>query len=98
MPDVPRIEESPGAITFDILVVPRSSRARIGPVVGERIKIAITAAPVEGKANAAVVELVARALSVRRSQVTITAGERSRRKTVRVEGGTRAVLLESLQE
>ena len=98
MPDVPRIEESPGAITFDILVVTRSSRARIGPVVGERIKIAITAAPVEGKANAAVVELVARALSVRRSQVTITAGERSRRKTVRVEGGTRAVLLESLQE
>jgi len=90
------IEESTGGITFDILVAPRASRDRLGPVVGERVKVAITAAPVEGKANAAVVDLLARKLSVRRDQVSITSGQKSKRKRVRVEGTTRHALLSCL--
>ncbi len=81
-----------GGIVFDALVTPRASRARLGPLVGERIKIAVTAPPVDGEANAAVVECVARALGVPRRAVTVVSGEASRRKTVRVDGATIAQL------
>lgn len=80
-------------IAFDVLVSPRASRARLGPVHGERIKVAVTSPPVDGEANAAVIELVARALGVARGAVEITAGQASRRKTVRVRGVDAAALL-----
>ena len=73
-------------ITFDVLVQPRASRARVGPVHGDRLKVAVTAPPVDGEANAAVVELLARSLGVSRSSVEVVAGASSRRKTIRVAG------------
>jgi len=75
-----------GGVTFLVLVSPRSSRERIGPVMGDRLKLAVKAPPVEGKANAAVEALLARALKVPRRDVTVVAGSSSKRKTVRVEG------------
>jgi uncharacterized protein len=81
-----RVTEGADGITFDVLVAPRAARERIGPVVGDRLKIAVTAPPVEGAANDAVVAAVARALGVARGRVAIVRGEGSRRKTVRVEG------------
>jgi uncharacterized protein (TIGR00251 family) len=61
-------------------------------VRGDRVKVAVTAPPVDGEANAAVIELVAESLGVRRADVSITAGASSRRKTVRVAGVRAAVL------
>jgi uncharacterized protein (TIGR00251 family) len=90
------VREDEHGITFDVLVQPRASRARLGPVHGDRVKLAVTAPPVDGEANAAVIELVARALSVPRASVTITAGASSRRKSVRVVGIRRARLDEAL--
>ncbi|MCC6749662.1 MAG: YggU family protein [Deltaproteobacteria bacterium] len=87
------IREGPDGITFNVLVVPRASRERVGPVVGDRLKVAVTAPPVEGEANAAVVALLARALGVSRRQVEIVGGESSKRKTVRVLGVGRDALL-----
>ena len=75
-------------VTFDILVQPRASRAKIGPLHDGRIKIAVTAPPVDGEANAAVIELIAKRLAVPRSAVEVIAGANSRRKTVRVTGAT----------
>jgi uncharacterized protein (TIGR00251 family) len=77
-----------GAVAFDVLVTPRASRERIGPMVGDRLKVAVTAPPVEGEANAAVIACVARGLGVAKSSVTIARGDGSRRKTVRVTGLT----------
>lgn len=76
------------AVTFDVLVQPRASRAKIGPRHDGRIKIAVTAPPVDNKANAAVIELVAKALGVAKSAVEVIAGGSSRRKTLRVTGVT----------
>ena len=73
-------------VTLDVLVQPRASRARLGPVHGDRVKLAVTAPPVDGEANAAVIELVAKALGVGRGAVAVTAGHTSRRKTVAVRG------------
>ena len=75
-----------GALAFDVLVSPRASRARLGPVHGDRVKVSVTSPPVDGAANAAVIELVARALGVARGAVSIAAGAASRRKTVLVRG------------
>ena len=68
-------------------VIPKSSADRIVGWVGDRLKIQVTAAPERGKANAAVIGVLAKALGVARSAVRITAGETSPLKTVEVDGG-----------
>ena len=69
-----------------IKVVPKSSRDRIAGRVGDAIKVCVTAAPERGKANAAVVALLAKTLRVPRSAVRIVAGETAARKTVEIDG------------
>lgn len=79
--------DADGASTsIDVLVQPRASRAKVGPLHGDRIKLAVTAPPVDGEANAAVIELLARALDVPRGAVEVVGGASSRRKTIRVRG------------
>lgn len=73
-------------VALDVLVQPRASRPRLGPIHGDRIKVAVTAPPVDGEANAAVIELVAKALGVARGAVVVTAGQASRRKTLAIRG------------
>ena len=77
------------SVLLEVLVVPRASRERVGPRVGERLKVAVTAPPVNGAANRAVAEAVARALGLPRASVEVVAGQGSRRKTLRVVGAAR---------
>jgi len=84
--------ERDGALIVDVQVVPRASRTAVGPVVGERLRVAVTSPPVDGEANSAVIDALARAFGVRRSAIEILHGERGRRKTVRIAGATRAAL------
>jgi uncharacterized protein len=91
-----RIIEREGSVAFDVLVAPRAARERLGPVVGDRLKVAVTAPPVEGKANEAVVAALAHALGVKRHEVTIVTGDKGKRKTVQVSGLTRAELMRRL--
>lgn len=77
---------------FDVLVQPRASRGRIGPVQGDRLKVAVTAPPVDGEANKAVVEAIAKALRVPKRNIEVIAGATGRRKTLRVAGVERAAL------
>jgi uncharacterized protein (TIGR00251 family) len=73
---------------IDILVQPRAARPGVGPLVGDRLRVAVSAAPVDGQANDAVIAELAEAFGVRRAAVTIVRGETSRRKTVRIVGAT----------
>ena len=66
-------------------------------MVGDRLRVAVTAPPVDGEANAAVIEAVAEAFGVRRAAVSIVHGERGRRKTLAVEGATSATLAALLE-
>jgi uncharacterized protein (TIGR00251 family) len=59
-----------------------------------RLKIAVTAPPVDGEANAAVVELIARRLGVARGDIEVIAGAGSRRKTLRIANATAAQIAE----
>ena len=82
------ITEDAGGITFEVQVVPRASRDRIGPVVGDRLKVQLAAPPVDGAANEALVRLVAEKLEVPKRQIRILRGETGRKKLLRVEGAT----------
>jgi len=55
---------------------------------GKVLKIRLRAAAVEGKANAALIEFLAEALSIRPRQITLQRGDKSREKVVCVEGMT----------
>jgi uncharacterized protein (TIGR00251 family) len=88
------VNEHDGAVTFDVLVQPRASRAKLGPVHDGRLKVAVTAPPVDGEANAAVIELLAKTLGVARGAVEVIAGTSSRRKTIRVRGVAHAAIEE----
>ncbi len=73
-------------VELAVLVQPRASRTR---VVGEHdglLKLQLAAPPVDGEANAALLEFLAKALGVPRRQVTLSAGDASRRKRVKVVG------------
>lgn len=85
------------AVTIDILVQPRASRAKIGPMHDGRLKIAVTAPPVNGEANAAVIELVAGQLGIARGNVVVVAGASSRRKTLAIANVTRQQIEELLR-
>ena len=93
-----KVTEADGAITFDVQVVPRASRERLGPVHGERLKVQLTAPPVDGAANDALVQLLAKALGRPRAAVAIVRGQTGRKKTVRVAGATRDALLHRIAE
>jgi len=84
-------------VTFAVKVHPRAKRNAITGEVGEALKIALTAPPVEGRANEAVIELLAEVLRVPRGSVSIAAGQSSRSKVMRVRGLTAAQVEERLR-
>jgi len=79
-------------VTFNIRVHPRARRNAIDGRIGDALKVSLTAPPVDGKANEAVIRFFAELLQLPRSSVTIAAGETSRNKVIRVVGLTPAEL------
>jgi uncharacterized protein (TIGR00251 family) len=73
-------------VEFFVHVQPKASRNSIVGQHGDRLKIAVTAPPTDGKANRAIVDLVADAFHVRRATVEVAAGHGSRDKTIRIHG------------
>ncbi len=91
-----KITDAQKGAAFTVRVVPRASKNEIAGQVGEIIKIRLTAPPVEGKANIALIEFLAEQLDVRKSQIEIVAGEKSRDKVVSVLGMSPAEVEERL--
>lgn len=63
-----------------------------------RLRVVVSAPPTDGKANRAVVALLAEVFGVPPSAVTILRGETGRKKTVRIEGATQASLDQLLRQ
>ena len=76
------------AVLVTVWVTPNASRERIGGIHDGAIRIWVTAPPEDGKANDAVVALVASRIGSRR--IRIVSGHTSRRKVVEIEGVTAA--------
>lgn len=71
---------------IDVRVIPRAGTSGLAGTRGDALLVRLNAPPVEGAANKALVELLARELGVAKRAVTMVSGERSRQKRVRVEG------------
>lgn len=86
VPDVLDVEQRGDDVCFRVRVAPRASRAAVLGVHDGAIKVSLTAPPVGGAANAALIKLLARLLGVARSRVSIERGDRSRDKMLQVQG------------
>jgi len=83
------INETDNGIVFKVWVQPKSPRNEIKDLKGDALRVRITAVPVEGKANKACMDFLAKELGVSKSQVEIIGGHKSRTKVIRVTGVTK---------
>ncbi len=81
-----------GAVRFAVRVQPRSSRACVDGEHGDAVRVRVHAAPVDGGANADVIEVLADALDVPKRDVRIVSGETARQKVVEVSGLSTALV------
>jgi uncharacterized protein (TIGR00251 family) len=84
------VSESAQGVSFAVKVHPRARKNAITGIAGDALKLSLTAPPVEGKANQAVVEFFADLFDIPRSSVTIASGATSRNKSVRIAGMSRS--------
>lgn len=84
------------ASRISVYVQPRASKTMVAGMHDGCVKVRLAAPPVDGAANAALVEFVADALSVAKSRVRIVSGQTSRRKVVEVDGVTAEQLAAAL--
>jgi uncharacterized protein (TIGR00251 family) len=94
-------QASAGGIRLRLKVAPKAKRNEIGgwldePDGSQMLKIAVTAAPEDGKANAAVIALLAKEWGVAKSAISVVAGATDRRKIVEIRGQS-AELMQRLQ-
>jgi len=85
------VETASDGARVTIRVTPKASRAGVGGVIenaaGVRaIKVAVTTAPEDGKANQAVIKLLAKAWGVPKTSVSVVVGHTSRDKVLSVAG------------
>jgi uncharacterized protein len=80
------IKESNQGVTFAVKVHPRAKKNAITGELGDALKLSLTTPPIEGRANEACIEFLAKLLKVPRSSVTIASGQSSRNKVIRVMG------------
>lgn len=75
-------------IVISVKVQPGSGKNCIVGNLGGRLKLAVSAAPEKGKANKAIIELLAKTLHIHKSSIHILSGETSQDKKLRIEGIT----------
>ncbi len=80
------IHDTPSGATLAVRIHPRARKNAITGELGDALKISLTAPPVEGRANDACIEFLASLLQVPRSSVTVTSGQSSPKKVIRVSG------------
>ena len=75
-----------GAVRFEVHAKPRARKSRIVGVRDEALVVQLAAPPVDGAANAELVELLAKVLSLPKRDVTLARGESGRVKLVEIRG------------
>jgi uncharacterized protein (TIGR00251 family) len=79
-------KDSPAGVTLTVRIQPRASKNEVVRLENGGLKIRLTAPPVDGAANEALVKFLADQFSVTRSQVEIVSGHTGRDKIVRISG------------
>jgi len=85
-------------LSFPVQVQPRASRDEVVGIEGGALLLRLKALPVEGLANEACLHLLAKLLDLKRSQLEIRTGLKSRRKVIRIKGAERATIQAKLEQ
>ncbi|MCL6431679.1 MAG: DUF167 domain-containing protein [Anaerolineae bacterium] len=80
------VGEDEHGVTIAVRVTARARRAEIAGEHGDALQVRVPAPPVGGAANEALIAFLAQALGVRRRDISLLSGERSRHKLVRIQG------------
>jgi hypothetical protein len=80
------IASTTGGVIIDVRVIPRAKRSGLAGRRGDALLVRVQAPPLDGAANAELIDVLAEALGVTRRDVAVIAGERSRQKRVKVAG------------
>jgi len=91
--DFSGLSETATGVRVDVEVKVRASQSRVLGIKANRLSVALAAPPVDGAANAALIETLAEHFDLPRRQVQLIAGERSRRKVVELTGLSKSALL-----
>ncbi len=84
------IAQAGDSVLITIRVIPRASRSQIAGTRNDALLVRLAAPPVDGAANAELIDVLAASLDLPRRDITVIAGERSRTKRVQVRGLTAA--------
>ena len=80
------LTQSGDSVVITVRVIPRATRSQIAGTRNDALLVRLSAPPVDGAANAELIDVLSDALGVPRRSVTLVSGERSRSKRVRVAG------------
>ena len=80
----------------DVRVIPRAGRSEVAGIRDGAVLVRLAAAPVDGAANAELIEILSRVLDVPKRDITIISGDKSRSKRVRVAGLDRDAVIARL--
>ena len=92
------LDETSAGLRLRIHAQPGAKRTAVAGIHGDALKIRIQAAPVDGKANAALLGFLAKTLQCSPSQLVLLKGEHSRRKLIGVNGLTSEVAITFLDD
>ena len=81
-----RIAGTENSLSFEVRVIPRSSKSEIVGEYDGALKVKLASPPVEGAANDELIKIIAKAFHVPKSAVEIIGGHTSKRKMVRISG------------
>ncbi len=84
----PFLKAVAGGIEMRVKVVPGASKSRVDGLYGDSLKIRVAAPPERGKANDALVSMLAELFELNKAHIAVVAGAASPRKTVRITGLT----------
>ena len=90
------LRDTSEGVYLSLKVQPRASRNLIGPLLGDELKISVTAPPVDSAANEAILEYLSELLDVPKRNLQLVRGQTSRRKTVFIRGGKLATVAQKL--
>ena len=87
------LQQTSDGVILKVYVQPKARKEQIVGLHGDRLKVAVTEPPDKGKANEAVIQLIASTLRVAASNVELLRGQTSRQKDVLIQGVTCAAIV-----
>jgi uncharacterized protein (TIGR00251 family) len=84
-------------LLLDIKAVPGASKSRIAGISAGRLRVAIAAAPEDGKANEELRSFLAKSFGIPKKEITLKAGEKSRLKTLSFPAAFQSVIAKTLK-